>query len=137
MALALAICTTASIAHGQVYKCTDSAGKTTYADAACDSSGKPLKLPSDATGAATDPHVCAQLLDETHRLAAGAPKVRRARSAGKPLPGSTRHAASESAVQHPSPSKVAWRESPGASYSAALATFVVGFALRPGARGGT
>ncbi len=81
MALALAICTTASIAHGQVYKCTDSAGKTTYADAACDSSGKPLKLPSDATGAATDPHVCAQLLDETHRLAAEADRnARRGRT---------------------------------------------------------
>src|SRR5258708_4418642 len=70
MALARAICTTVSIGHGQIYKCPDSAGKTIYADAPCDSKGKPLKLPSDAKGAATDPHVCAQLLDERNRLAA-------------------------------------------------------------------
>jgi len=78
MALAFAICTTASVAHGAIYKCTDSVGKTTYADAPCDSSGKPLKLPSDAKGAATDPHVCAQLLDERHRLAAEAERDARA-----------------------------------------------------------
>src|SRR5258708_29523073 len=70
MALVVAVCTTASIAHGQIYKCTDSAGKTTYADAACDSSSKPLKLLNDTKGAATDPHVCDQLLDERNRLAA-------------------------------------------------------------------
>jgi hypothetical protein len=81
VALAFAICTPVSIAHGQVYKCADSAGKTTYADVPCDSSGKPLKLPSDAKGAATDPHVCAQLLDETHRLAAEADRnARRGRT---------------------------------------------------------
>jgi hypothetical protein len=81
MALAFAICTTASTAHGQVYKCTDSAGKTTYADAPCDSSGKPLRLPSDTKGSATDPHVCAQLLDETRRLAAEADRnARRGRT---------------------------------------------------------
>jgi hypothetical protein len=71
VALAFAICTTVPMAHGQVYKCTNSAGKTTYADAPC-SDGKPLKLPGDTRGSATDPHVCAQLLDETHRLAAEA-----------------------------------------------------------------
>ena len=81
MAVAFVICAMASIAHGQVYKCTDGAGKTTYADAPCDSSGKPLKLPSDAKGRATDPHVCAQLLDETHRLAAEADRnARRGRA---------------------------------------------------------
>jgi hypothetical protein len=85
MALALAICTTASIAYGQIYKCTDSAGKTTYAGAPCDSSGKPLKLPSDARGSATDPHVCAQLLDETQRLAAEADRnARRGRAENTP-----------------------------------------------------
>ncbi len=77
VALALAICTTVSIAHGQVYKCTDSAGRTTYADAPCDSKGKPLKLPSDPKRSATDPHVCAQLLDERQRLAAEADRSAR------------------------------------------------------------
>jgi hypothetical protein len=72
MAVACAICTTASIVHGQVYKCTDGAGKTTYADAPCESGSKPLKLPSDATGSATNPNMCAQLLDEKGRLAAEA-----------------------------------------------------------------
>ena len=72
MAVAFAICTTVSIAHGQVYKCAEGTGKTTYSDAPCDSGSKPLKLPNDAKGNATDPHVCAQLLDETRRLAAEA-----------------------------------------------------------------
>src|SRR6266567_1972391 len=81
VALALAICTTVSIAHGQVYKCTDSAGRTTYADAPCDSKGKPLKLPIYPEPAATDPHVCAQLLDERQRLAAEAERdARRGRA---------------------------------------------------------
>lgn len=72
MAVALAMCTMASIAHGQVYKCTDGAGKTTYSDAACDSSAKPLKLPDDPKANTTNPHMCAQLQDETRRLAAEA-----------------------------------------------------------------
>ena len=72
MAVAFAICTTVSIAHGQVYKCTDGTGKTTYSDAPCDSGSKPLKFPNDAKGNATAPNVCAQLLDETRRLAAEA-----------------------------------------------------------------
>jgi len=72
MAVAFAIWTTASIAHGQVYKCTDGTGKTTYSDAPCESGSKPLKLPNDARGNATDPNMCAQLLDETRRLAAEA-----------------------------------------------------------------
>ena len=71
MAFAVA-CTTASIAHGQVYKCTDGAGKTTYSDAPCGSGSKPLKLPDDTKGSNTNPNVCAQLLDETQRLAAEA-----------------------------------------------------------------
>ena len=33
MAVALAIGTTVSIAHGQVYKCKDGTGKMTYSDA--------------------------------------------------------------------------------------------------------
>jgi len=72
MAVAFAVCTTASIVHGQVYKCIDGTGKTTYSDAACDSGSKPLKFPNDAKSNATDPHVRAQLLDETRRLAAEA-----------------------------------------------------------------
>jgi hypothetical protein len=63
------VCTMASIAHGQVYKCTDGAGKTTYSDAPCGSGSKPLRLPDDTKGSNTNPNVCAQLLDETQRLA--------------------------------------------------------------------
>ena len=70
--VAFAIYAMASIAHGQVYKCTDGAGRTTYADAPCDSGTKPLKLPDDPKGNVTNPHMCAQLLDETRRLAAEA-----------------------------------------------------------------
>ena len=63
---------TASIAHGQVYKCADGNGKTSYSDAPCDSGSKVLKLPNDANGKATDANMCAQLLDERRRLAAEA-----------------------------------------------------------------
>jgi hypothetical protein len=57
-------------ADAQVYKCTDAAGKTTYGDAPCDAAAKPHKLPAEPTkGAATNPRVCDQLLDETRRLA--------------------------------------------------------------------
>ena len=72
LTVAFAICTMASIASGQVYKCTDANGKTTYADAPCDSASKPLKLPEDPKGNTTNPHMCAQLLDEKQRLAAEA-----------------------------------------------------------------
>src|SRR5215216_4271383 len=72
IAVAFAMFATVSIAHGQVYKCTDGNGKKTYSDTPCDSSSKALKLPNDAKGRATDPNMCAQLLDETHRLAAEA-----------------------------------------------------------------
>jgi hypothetical protein len=71
-AVAFAICTTVSTAHGQVYKCTDSSGKTIYGDAPCDSGSKPLKIPNDAVGNAAGPGVCAQLQDERRRLAAEA-----------------------------------------------------------------
>ena len=70
----------ASITHGQVYKCTDGAGKTTYADAPCDSASKPLKLPEDPKHNTTNPHVCAQLLDEVARLDA---EVRRDAKRGR------------------------------------------------------
>lgn len=70
--VALAVGATASIAHGQVYKCTDTAGKTTYSDTPCDSATRPLKLPNDPVRSSTNPNMCAQLLDETRRLAAEA-----------------------------------------------------------------
>jgi hypothetical protein len=72
MAFAVVICTTASIAHGQVYKCTDGTGTTTYADFPCGAGSKPLRLPDDTKGSNTNPNACAQLLDETQRLAAEA-----------------------------------------------------------------
>jgi hypothetical protein len=71
-AIAVALAALAPVACGQVYKCTDAAGKTTYADAPCSASAKPLRLPDDTKAGATDPNVCAQLRDETHRLAAEA-----------------------------------------------------------------
>ena len=60
------------VAWGQVYKCTDASGKTTYSDAACDAAAKPLKLPEDPKTNVTNPHMCAQMLDETRRLDAEA-----------------------------------------------------------------
>lgn len=81
MAVAIASCALVSVAHGQVYKCTDGAGKTTYSDAPCDSAGKPLELPNDAKINATGSAACTQLLDETHRLAADADReAKRGRS---------------------------------------------------------
>ena len=82
MAVALAIFATVSIAHGQVYKCTDGNGKTTYADAPCDAGSKPLDLAPDPRKSATNPNMCRQLLDETRRLAAEADRdARRGRPA--------------------------------------------------------
>lgn len=59
-------------ADAQVYKCTDGAGKTTYADSPCSASSTPLQLADPTKGAPTDPNTCAQLQDETRRLAAEA-----------------------------------------------------------------
>ena len=70
--VALAMLAAATVASGQVYKCTDTTGKTTYCDAACDAAAKPLTLPPDTKGNSTNPNMCAQLLDETHRLDAEA-----------------------------------------------------------------
>jgi hypothetical protein len=72
VAVAFVLFATVSFAHAQVYKCTDGDGKTTYSEAPCDSRSKALKLPNDAEGKATDANMCAQLLDETRRLAAEA-----------------------------------------------------------------
>ena len=71
-ALAFALCLAASIAHAQVYKCQDGTGKTTYSDTPCDSASKPLRLADPTKTNATDPNMCAQLLDELNRLAAEA-----------------------------------------------------------------
>jgi uncharacterized protein YgiM (DUF1202 family) len=70
--VALAMFVAASVASGQVYKCTDAQGKTTYSDTACDNAAKPLKLAEDPKSNNTSPTMCAQLLDETHRLDAEA-----------------------------------------------------------------
>jgi hypothetical protein len=76
VAAALAMGGMASIANAQVYKCTDAAGRTTYSDAPCSANIKPYKLPEEPTkGAATNPQVCAQLLDETRRLDAEAERT--------------------------------------------------------------
>ena len=72
MAIAFVLCTAASIAHGQVYKCTEFTGTTTYSDFPCGAGSKPLKLPDDTKASNTNPNACPQLLDETHRLAAEA-----------------------------------------------------------------
>ena len=75
-AAVIAFWTVASLAHAQVYKCTDATGKTTYGDTACDAAAKPLKLPPEPTkGTGTNPRVCEQLLDETRRLAAEADRT--------------------------------------------------------------
>jgi Domain of unknown function (DUF4124) len=71
-AAAFVLCTIALGAHAQVYKCADANGRTVYSDAPCASGSKPLKLPDAANDRGTNPNVCAQLLDETQRLAAEA-----------------------------------------------------------------
>ena len=66
----MALWTLIPAAQGQVYKCTDPAGKTVYSDTACDASAAPHKLPNEPMkGSGTNPRVCDQLLDETRRLA--------------------------------------------------------------------
>jgi hypothetical protein len=71
-ALFLVLGAATSVARAAVYKCQDAAGKTTYSDLPCDSGAKPLRLGGDSKANATDPHMCAQLLDELNRLAAEA-----------------------------------------------------------------
>ena len=84
VALVLALGAAISVAQAAVYKCTDTAGKTTYSDLPCDSGSKPLKLGGDTKGNATDPHMCAQLLDELNRLAAEADRGAKAGRAQSP-----------------------------------------------------
>lgn len=66
------VCAAPPLALGQIYKCTDDSGRTTYADAPCNPGSKPLKLPGEANAKPAGPHVCAQLQDEMNRLAAEA-----------------------------------------------------------------
>jgi hypothetical protein len=77
MAIAVAACLPLSIATAQVYKCKDADGKTTYRDTPCDPASKPLRLPDPGKASATDPQMCAQLLDELNRLAAEADRTAR------------------------------------------------------------
>jgi hypothetical protein len=75
VALVVACAAAISVAHAAVYKCQDSGGKTTYSDLPCGSGAKPLTLSDDSKANATDPHMCAQLLDELNRLAAEADRA--------------------------------------------------------------
>ena len=77
VALVLALGAAITTAHAAVYKCTDTAGKTTYSDLPCNSHSKPLKL-GDPKGNATDPHMCEQLLDELNRVSAEADRGNKA-----------------------------------------------------------
>jgi hypothetical protein len=59
-----------------VYKCTDAAGKTSYADSPCKQGQKPLAIPNNPSALTSPPAsgtgstACAELLDELNRLAA-------------------------------------------------------------------
>jgi hypothetical protein len=58
------------LAYGQVYKCRDGEGRTTYADSPCGPGSHPLRIPNDAPALPPGSTVCAQLHDELNRLAA-------------------------------------------------------------------
>jgi len=70
--LALALVVFASSAHAQVYKCTDAAGRTSYGDESCASSGKRLKVPGSEKPTLDNATVCRQLQDEMQRLSSEA-----------------------------------------------------------------
>ena len=74
LAVAAAVGATPAISQGQVYKCADSAGRTTYSDTPCTRGSKPIDIPNAATASAADSTVCTQLQDEMNRLAAGEKK---------------------------------------------------------------
>lgn len=67
-AVLFAAATCSTPAFAQVYKCTDAAGKTTYADSPCSGASAPMRLPADPARSSTSPTACAQLEDELHRL---------------------------------------------------------------------
>jgi hypothetical protein len=66
--LVLALVVFVSSAHAQVYKCTDAAGRTTYGDEPCASTGKRLKVPESDKPTLDNATVCRQLQDEMQRL---------------------------------------------------------------------
>jgi hypothetical protein len=74
--LALLIAAASVLAAGaapvaaQVYKCTDVAGKTTYADSPCARNDKPLAIANPSAVPGTGNTACSELLDELNRLAA-------------------------------------------------------------------
>jgi hypothetical protein len=76
--VALALLGTASHSHGEVYRCTDSSGRTTYGDAPCARGGAALKVPESRTAGFGDATVCAQLQDEMRRLDADARRAGKA-----------------------------------------------------------
>jgi hypothetical protein len=71
-AVAILFVVATSAAHGQVYKCTDGAGRTVYADTPCGPVSAPMRLPDEPTKSAASPTACAQLKDEIQRLGAQA-----------------------------------------------------------------
>jgi hypothetical protein len=77
VALGFALLVALPLAHGQVYRCKDVNGGTTYSDAPCAPGGKSLKIPQGGSRGFGDTTVCAQLLDETRRLAAQARRAAR------------------------------------------------------------
>lgn len=80
-AVLFALVAFAPLAHGEVYKCRDANGRTIYADAPCTAGGRRLAVPESGKRGLVDATVCAQLLDETRRLAAEAARdARRGRS---------------------------------------------------------
>jgi len=97
-ACVLAACAVA--AHGQVYKCTDASGRTTYADAPCTASGSTrLTIQPDAKSGVANATACEQLLDETRRLAAEADRDAR-RGRPKNAANAKRHQALTAQYQH-------------------------------------
>lgn len=81
-ALCIGACALTPVVDAQVYKCQDAAGRTIYADAPCVSGGKPLPLQDPTTPTAPATSACAQLQDETRRLAA---EAERDAKRGKPV----------------------------------------------------
>ena len=81
-ALCIFACALTPVVDAQVYKCQDAAGRTIYADAPCVSGGKPLRLQDPTTPTAPATSACAQLQDETRRLAA---EAERDAKRGKPV----------------------------------------------------
>jgi len=75
-ALALALLGVVSLAQGQVYRCIDGNGRTTYGDAPCAQGGHALKVPASASPGFGDATVCAQLQDEMRRLDADARRAK-------------------------------------------------------------